>query len=436
MTLVDIRTRSPASTKGVALIAALMLMAVLSVMGATVLTATSTEITISGNYRRGVENVYLAEAGIAEGRARLRGDVLSNPQLIVDLTKTYDPRWTAYILTSANWSSSNDTTFYKGHTNYFPIGGNQMNAMMQPNSLQRDLPYWVKVKHKTEYDAERDGHRSDSPHYVDSDGSLKKHTRANSGNVILYGYPTANAFTPLEFTSQVPIEGSYPVERIVSSAGGIGGAATIEVDVVHPPIPHVLAALYAKEGASFAGPLNAVSGHDQCGMAPSKPPVYTGSTSSATGPAVFSGVPSSPQQGMLEIPLLQAIHSLQPGVPSLVTTHQSGVTWGDTSSSQTVLVDASSMSGGLSIKNMRGSGLLLLVGDVLLEGPVQWQGGIISAGTIRVNGAPGPVQIQGGVWTNQLVDLAGSFTVVYDSCAIRASVLRQPLIVRKWKQLL
>ncbi|WP_447970279.1 PilX N-terminal domain-containing pilus assembly protein [Nitrospira sp. M1] len=435
MDVLNIGNCSRKHTQGVALIAALILMAVLSVMGATVLTATSTEITISGNYRRGVERFYHAEAGIAEGRARLRGDVRSNPQLIEDSTKAYDPRWTAYILTSANWSSSHDSTFYKGHTNYFPVVGNQHNSIVLQNSLQRSLSYWVKVKHKTEYDAERDGHRSDAPHYVDSDGSLKTHTRANAGHVILYGYPTANTVRPLEFTSHAPIEGSYPVERIVSSAGGIGGAATIEVDVVHPPIPHVLAAIYAKEGASFVGPLNVLSGNDQCRIASSKPPIYTSSAKPATGPASFSGVPPSPQQGVLEISLLHVIDSLKSGA-NLVTTHQSGVNWGNMSSSQTVLVDASSMPGGISIRHMQGVGILLIVGDVILEGPVHWQGLLLGTGTIRVNGATGSIRIEGAVWTNKLVDLGGSFSVAYDSCAIKTAVLSQPLIVKKWKQLL
>jgi len=422
------------SPQGIALVAALILMAVLSVLGATVLTATSTEISISGNYRRGLESFYLAEAGIAEGRARMRGDLFSNSQLIED-PNAYDPRWTAYILTSSSWSSAEDATFYKGYTNYFPFHGNQSHSSVKPNSLQQDLPYWVKMKHKTEYDAEREGHRSTTPHYLDSDGSLGRHTRANPGNVIVYGYPTADSSMPMEFTSLILEEGSYPVERIVASAGGKGGSVTLEVDVVHPPTPHVLAAIYAKNGVSFSGPLNTISGHDQCGATVSRPPIYTSGTSLVTGSASLIGVPSSPQQGDLELNLLQTMDLFKQGA-RLITTHQSGVTWGTASSSETVFVDSSTKLGGLSIRNVRGHGILLMSDDVTLEGPVEWKGLVISTGKIYVNGTAGQVQIEGGIWVGELIDLSGSLNVSYDSCVIKTAILGKPLIVRKWKQML
>ena len=61
-------------SQGVALLAALILMAIVGVMGASVLIATSTEITISGNYRRGIEAFYLAEAGIEEATRYRRAE--------------------------------------------------------------------------------------------------------------------------------------------------------------------------------------------------------------------------------------------------------------------------------------------------------------------------------------------------------------------------
>ena len=57
--------------KGSALIAALLLVAVSGIMGATILFATSTELQISGNYRRAIQTFYAAEAGLAEPQRRL-----------------------------------------------------------------------------------------------------------------------------------------------------------------------------------------------------------------------------------------------------------------------------------------------------------------------------------------------------------------------------
>ena len=422
-------------TQGMALVAALVLMAILSVMGATVLTATSTEVAISGNYRRGVEAFYLAEAGNAEGRARLRGDAINNPQLIADPSDVYDPRWTAYILTSPDWKTSDDKTYNKKQTNYFPLRGDLTNSRIIPNSLQKTLPYWVKIKHKTEYDAEREGHRPDTPHYLDSDGSIRKHTRANPGNVIFYGYPSADFRRTVEFTSDTVAKEYFPVERITASADMVGGSVTIEVEAIRPPIPRALGALYVKNDVSLTGPFNSVSGIDQCGKNTSLPPIYTGKPSSITGPASFSGVPPSPQHGPLEVPLVQTVDLLRRGALQ-VNTHHYGVQWGTDSSPMTVYVDAINTTGSLVVSGMTGYGTLLVHGDMTLEGPVNWKGLIIGSGKVIMNGTTGSINISGGVLTNEFVDVAGSLTILYDSCAIRTAILSKPLVITKWKQIL
>ena len=58
--------------QGLALVATLILVTIVGLMGTSVLVATSTEMVISGNYRRSIEVFYLAEAGIEEARARLK----------------------------------------------------------------------------------------------------------------------------------------------------------------------------------------------------------------------------------------------------------------------------------------------------------------------------------------------------------------------------
>ena len=422
------------TVQGMALVSALVLMAILSVMGATVLTATSTEVAISGHYRRGVEAFYLAEAGSAEGRARLRGDASSNPQLITDPSHVYDPRWTAYILTSSDWKASEDKAFDDRQTNYFPLRGNPTNIRIIPNSFQMSLPYWVKIEHKTEYDAEREGHRPNTPHYFDGDGSTEKHTQANPGLVIFYGYPSADTDHPTEFTSTGLAHDSFPVERITSFASMVGGAVTIVVEAIRPPAPRVLGALYAWNRVSLTGPLNSVSGIDRCGKSPSQPPVYTNKFPT-TGQASFSGVPSSPQQGPLEVSLVQAIELFKHGALQ-ITTQQYGVQWGEETSPMTVYVNADGTAGGLVLSRVTGYGNLFIRGDVTLEGPVNWKGLIISSGTITMNGTTGPINITGGVYVRELMDVAGSISLEYDSCAIKTAILSRPLIVTQWKQLL
>lgn len=51
--------------QGFALVAALLLVVVVGIVAATVLQTTSTEIKISGNQKRAVQEFYAAEAGLA-----------------------------------------------------------------------------------------------------------------------------------------------------------------------------------------------------------------------------------------------------------------------------------------------------------------------------------------------------------------------------------
>ena len=83
--------------KGSALIAALLLVAVSSIMGATILFATSTDLQISGNYRRAIQTFYAAEAGLVEVQRRLSGFSATNPEFLGDLALPYEPDWSAYI---------------------------------------------------------------------------------------------------------------------------------------------------------------------------------------------------------------------------------------------------------------------------------------------------------------------------------------------------
>jgi len=61
-----------ASEKGVGLILALMILALLSMLVAAMLTAVSVEVWIGDNYRRETQLVYVAEAGIEDGRELMR----------------------------------------------------------------------------------------------------------------------------------------------------------------------------------------------------------------------------------------------------------------------------------------------------------------------------------------------------------------------------
>ena len=419
---------------GVALLAALILVALVGVIGATVLMTISTELTISGNYQRGIQSFYLAEAGIEEGRTRLRGSNLTTTGFIADPLEGYNPRWSAYILTSSTWKSTEDQAFSKRYTNYVPFRGSQINTSVVMNSLQTKFPYWVKVRHQTEYDAERGGHRTTTPQYLDGDGSLKRHTRANPGEIIYYGYPAGGSGIPIKFTTDTRTE-AFPVEILTAQADLKGGSSLIEVEVVHPSGPLALSAVYAKNGVRFLSGPSVINGMDQCRAASAKPPVYTKNPSMTQGLVTFQGRPPDPRQGPLDINLLQAIQALRPGATPLSSARNQGQL-GNPANPKTFYAQSFSgvKSGSLTVGNTIGYGILLVEGSVTLEGPLVWHGIILSTGIIWLDGTNGTIRIQGGLWGDSILHLTGLLDIAYDSCAIKNALLAHPLIVKQWRQ--
>ena len=424
--------RSP----GVALVGAVVLMAIAGLMGTSVLLATSIEITISGNYRRAVEAFYLAEAVGEEARARLRGFSGGAPGFIGDSGFEYDPLWSAYILTSSDWRPTDDPSYSPSLTNYIPTQSAQTNTAIVANSLQTDLSYWVKIRHKSEYEAERNGHGTDSPHYVDRDGSLEHHTDDNPGNIVFYGYPAGDSIRPMEFTTAGATE-AFPVEVVTAYGSLVGGSSVIELQVVRQPGPRVLAALYARNGVSLNESSVTISGVDHCGDVPSKPPVYTLAPSGTKGSATFRESPPTPVQGSLDIDLPLIVGSLIKGA-AVISSDQFGVTLGSSSKPMTFYVKAATppFAGVFTLQNATGFGILLVEGPARIRGPVTWHGLVVNAGTLTLDGSTGPISILGGVWSDQVQHVGGDISITYDSCAIKTSVLSRPLIVMNWRQIL
>ncbi len=426
----------PKGQNGLALVTALVLITMVGLMGTSILIATSTEMTISGNYRRGIKAFYLAEAGIEEARARLRGPSSGTAGFIRDPGSEYNPQWSAYVLTSSDWKPTDDKNYSENFSNYVPTHGSQANTAIVENSLQADLPYWVKIRHKTEYDAERNGHRSETPHYFDYDGSLEKHTKGNRGHAIFYGYPASHWTKPIEFSTTGTTD-AFPVEVVTAHGTMKCGASVLEVEVIHHPGPRALGALYARSGVSLTGTSSTISGVDNCGALPSKAPVYTLTPSVTSGNANFQGNPSVPAQGPLDIDLPYTIATLRQGA-RLLTSDLNGVPLGSSTDSWTLYADAGGAEGtGLfTIQNAIGFGILLVDGHVQIKGPFNWQGLIVNTGTLTIDGSTGSVQIWGGVWSDDIQHLDGEVTIAYNSCAIKTSLLSRPLTVTKWRQVM
>ncbi len=401
--------------RGFALVAALLLVSVVSIVTATVLQTTSTEVQISVNHKRAVQDFYAAEAGLAEARARLWKAHGTAGYFIGGAGSWSDPRWAAYIAVSADWSPSVDP-------DYAP-------PLVQHASVQTALPYWVKIRHYTERDAERAGHTTGTPHYVDLDGRLSRHT-STTGRMLYFGYPSPTSLVPVAFTTTRPTPW-LPVEKLVAHGGRTASGVVLEEDVVHPPGPPQLGALYAAGNVNLAGMSGVINGHDACGMVGSLPPVFAGGAVTSAPSLRFDGSPAGPQSDALVLNLEAALADLGRGAAALHGDqhHQPG-----TADVPMVWFASGASAEGIRIRHTSGYGILLVDGNATLEGDVQWNGMILVTGTVFLRGEGSVIVVHGGLWAGQVDQQAGSFIAHYDSCLLRAALLAVPVRVRTWKE--
>jgi len=422
-----------AGIQGFALVAALLLIVVVGIVTATVLQTASTEIKISGNQRQAVENFYAAEAGLAEGMARLRRRPGSERLFISDAGHKANSHWSAYILTSSDWSFQDDPDFSFRQTNLIPTQGNSMNTQVLPNSAQSRLSYWVKIRHKTEYDAEQAGHHVDSPHYLDQDGSTSRH-RSNVGNIIYYGYPNADGKSPQALTTDGPTPW-LPIEVITAHGGPAGSGVFLQAEVVHPPGPNHLGALYAVGDVTLAGQSGSLNGHDACGAAPSVSPVYSGGMITLGSSMLFEGVPATPTQKGVGLDLSHALDEVKKGATSVQSDLQNmQIGLSGVPEAYLAEVSGSTQPSRLLIRNTVGQGLLLVDGTAVLEEKVTWSGMVVVTGTLIIQGDGANLTVQGGIWAGSVQQSGGLLNVRYDSCQIESALLSQPLRVRTWKE--
>ncbi len=422
-----------ANRKGSALIAALLLVAVSGILGATILFATSTDLQISGNYRRAIQTFYAAEAGLAETQRRLSGSPMSNPVFLGDLTSPYQPNWSAYVFSQAVWKPEDDQTYDAQLTNFVPLSGNFTNTLTQPNSVQSNLAYWTKVHHKTEYDAEQAGHRLATPHYLDGDGVTKRHSMSNRGQLIRFGYPLATSVKPEQFTSS--LQTLYVPVEVITSHGQVEGADSIlQADVTHPAGPPVWAPIYVGNEVVLSGSMITIQGIDTCGLLPAgRPPISLAPSATLVGVASFTGNPSTPQISPTSLDLGQQIKDLKKGATK-VTSDLIGVNLG-TALSPTVHF-AEPSSGTLTVSQVTGYGILSVKGNVQIAAPFHWEGLILASGQVTFIGGLGSSILNGALYANRVQMLNNNVSITLDTCPIAATLRTLPLQVLTWRQLL
>ncbi len=427
---------------GFIIIAVIALIAILALVGTVAVLTTTTEIKISSNYKTGVQAFHAAQAGAEEARARLRGS--SDDDDYAGDPASPDPAWSAYILTSDTWQLSDDpdyaTDTYKKYIPlYDPV--NHTNTATETNTIQTtpDISYWVKIRHKREYDAEQDGHTS-TPHYYDDDGDLSTHTTSAPGNIIYYGY--GNPSTPTDAvqfaTSTTTI---YKPVEIITSYGSSGSSSQIiKIEVVRSTGPPIVSPLYSKDDTIINGASAIIDGTDNCGEDAALPPIYLfngdGATLTENPAPTYGGDPSTPQiDDEIDIDISEYVDMLKDAATEIITSDQSGTPYGDSSTFVTCYSNTSDPNNvnGLKLSSLTGYGILLIEGDLILGGAFNWNGLILVTGQLTFNGGGLGINILGAILANQTVDVNGGVDMKYDSCMIDKSFNSQPVKVIRWE---
>jgi len=379
----------------------------LGLWGALTRTMAPTDTATMDNYRQIAEAYtthaqafYAAESGLAEARARLR--LSAGGQRLID-TAMHDPTW-GTMLTS-QITAQEPTAALSGYP--------------QVASVQSDLDYHVTIRHAT---------------------------TPGTATVLRWGDAHGMGLFNRNTTRGEPIyvlhaQGKYADSR-----------HTIEAEVAPEPPPTVPAAVYVAGGMHAHTTRVAITGIDSCGtpsQAGIQTPLAMEGLSWPAGVALHGTPPVATHAQPLQIPLM--VHTLRAHATSVYTSdvvHAAGAPaphWGTPTVGATphapstcqaqhiVYYDTHGARGHLA-SGTTGCGILLVDGDLEINGTFTWYGAILVNGGLRLSG-DGVQHITGGVVVAGTVTAtAGTdLQILYCSEAIAQPVRSLPLRILAWR---
>jgi len=414
--------RYAGNERGIALVMALMFLVVLALLTVTASTVTTLTSQISGNYKASLRSFQNAEAGAEEARARLRGNA-ANP--IYDNTvyanpPVLQPTWQAYI------GSATDAQVY-GYTT-----GNTQTLVA---SLQTVTPYTVKIEHATNA----------------------------AGQMLYWGSPTGTGVNIRNTTLT-----GYPIYLVTSHGTASGANSVVQTQVARVPLMLPPGAVYVDDNTRLLGSSTYISGNDVCGTN-NVPAITTplGTTTngyetiSKSGNPDVQGTPVAIQYNSTLLDVQAIVDSLKGAADSSYTysanttlAHQS---WGTPTEGahqtdalscsvshivyfnmmyNTSTISSLKLSGGT-----QGCGILLVQGNLEINGDFAWYGPVIATGMVTYTGGGHKnitgALISGGSATVDVGDdvIGGNATILNCSQAIKDAVRNLPLIVLNWTQI-
>jgi len=384
---------------GFVLVYGLLVLLVLVILSISGMLSTTTELRMATNDRSAKNVFYIAEGGIEDARSRLQASASAFP---IDDNQPSNANWKAFIGTETRAADKGFQAANGNHTRHDP--------------LNTSVDYVVTITHKLD----------------------------PSGNILKWG--DTNGDGAQEENTSVG-ENIY----VITSEGRTpsGAEKSIRVEAVRFPSILAPAALYTKAPTNILGNSTSILGIDQCGGA-DVPGVLTQATVSQIGhPTITGSPPIVENSGLgLDISTMVGQFSQNPYYRYNVNSGTlTNMVWGtpvpgatpQTASScsqqNTVYFNTSStyvkLAGGTS-----GCGILLVDGDLNINGGFHWYGIILVTGSVIFSGG-GEKNVTGGILAGGMVSadaVGGDASIVYCSQAgIQTNYL--PLLTLRWAEL-
>ena len=408
------KTNQLKEERGMALVIAMMLLLVTTLIGVSAVTTTTFDNLIAGNKRASEQAFYVTEAGINEFLGRFRSGATNKITDSAESNTTETtPPWRILLAKSSGMGATK-------------LGASDANTT-SVTSLQTQLDYGVKIKHKI-------------------DG-------ASPPNIIKY------------YGKPVYILNSYGFT-------GDGGSKEIEMEIRRTPQYYfdAPAPLYAENPVNIKGSSTLLQGNDQCGTKNKPGIITTLPSSSVPNPVDISGGPTvegdsaygtpSIQYGGQNLELKTAVDFLKKtatheySYPDAELTTLSGQSWGQPTCQTTggkcnttkplspeLNTDGTAKTPNIVYFDMQkplptsppftpefntlklaggttGQGILIVNGNLDLSGGFQWYGIIIVTGALDYTGG-GEKNVTGGIMAGETatieIDVAGNAGILYCS---------------------
>jgi len=388
--------------KGAVLVTGLLLILMLTILSMAAMMSTATELKIAANDRTSKRVFYVSEAGLEDARSRMQVGASASP--IYD-NQFSNPSWMAFVGTEAK---SVEKGFQSGNSNH-----------VRYDQLNPAIDYVTTITHKLD----------------------------GSGNILKWGDSNIDGIPEENTTSGKNI-------FVITAEGydSTGASKPLRIEATQVPDITAPAALYTKAHTTIQGTSTYVLGTDPCGGG-YVPAIISMQDVVVNGGPTIEGASSGAieQNSPKNIDIQSMIDGFKKSATdsyNVNSANLTGMTWGNPAEGFTQQDALSCTERKIVYFNTNstyvrlnaftnGCGILMVEGDLAVQGGFHWYGVVLVTGSITFTGGGGKnvtgAMLAGGTVSADLV--GGDANILYCSKAVSNQTQYMPLITLRWVEL-